>query len=117
MQERHLSEEFIKQSKERLLKKQQELQEEIDLLKSEDPYLTLERDIGNADPVDEAMDEDLVKENIDVKIKDIESHLDQVEKALGKIEEGTYGISEETGEPIDMARLEAYPEATTDIDV
>ena len=116
MQVRHLSDEFIKQSKEKLLKKRQELQKEIALLKSEDPYLALERDIGNADAVDEAMDEDMIKENIDIRVGDMTKSLNQIEKALAKMEEGTYGICEITGNPIDMARLEAYPEALTAVD-
>lgn len=70
----------------------------------------------NGEVLDEAMNEDMVKETIDIQMVDINKSLDQVEKALEKIEEGTYGICEETGEPIDIARLEAYPEATTTID-
>jgi DnaK suppressor protein len=34
-----------------------------------------------------------------------------VERALAKIDEGTYGYSDLTGEPIPLDRLEAYPEA------
>jgi DnaK suppressor protein len=115
MQVRHLSEEFIKQAKEKLLEKQQELTKELDLLKSEDPYLADDHD-DNGEVLDEAMTEDMVKETIDIQMVDINKSLDQVEKALEKIEEGTYGICEETGEPIDKARLEVYPEATTGID-
>lgn len=37
--------------------------------------------------------------------------LDEVERALGKLEDGTYGICEECGEPIAAARLEAMPAA------
>lgn len=37
--------------------------------------------------------------------------LDVVERALKKIEEGTYGLSDTSGEPIPKARLEAMPEA------
>ena len=116
MQARHLSDEFIKLSKEKLINKQQELEKEKKLLKSEDPYLGFERDIDNADQFDEAMEEDLIKENIDTKLADIEKSLEQIAKALAKIEEGTYGICEETGEPIDLARLEAYPEAITAVE-
>jgi len=116
MQVRHLSEEFIRQSKGKLLEKQQELQEEMALLKSEDPYMSQDRDIDNADALDEAMEEDAVKENIDIRLADLEKSLEQVQRALAKIEEGTYGICEVTGDPIDMARLEAYPEATTAVD-
>ena len=115
MQVRHLSEEFIKQSKEKLLQKEQELKKEIELLKSEDPYMVPGRDHENPEYVEEAINEDLSKENIDLRIKEINLSLDQVEKALAKINEGTYGICENTGNPIDIARLTAYPEATTSI--
>lgn len=38
--------------------------------------------------------------------------LRQVERALSKIEEGTYGVCDITGEEIPLARLEAVPYAT-----
>jgi len=41
----------------------------------------------------------------------IESRLQYVERALQKVEEGTYGICDDTGEPIPRGRLEAMPEA------
>ncbi len=34
-----------------------------------------------------------------------------VERALRKIDEGTYGLSDESGEPIPLPRLNAMPEA------
>lgn len=37
--------------------------------------------------------------------------LAQIERALQKIEDGTYGISDASGEPIPLERLEAMPEA------
>ncbi len=40
------------------------------------------------------------------------SILRQIERALEKIEEGTYGICDATGEDIPAARLEAVPYAT-----
>lgn len=39
--------------------------------------------------------------------------LEQVKKALVRIEAGTYGVSEVSGKPIPLARLEAVPSATT----
>jgi RNA polymerase-binding transcription factor DksA len=42
--------------------------------------------------------------------------LAQVERALRRIEEGTYGISEVSGQPIPLDRLEAVPWATTLVD-
>ena len=40
------------------------------------------------------------------------SFLDKINKALVKIEEGTFGVCEECGEEISMKRLEARPETT-----
>jgi RNA polymerase-binding transcription factor len=39
----------------------------------------------------------------------------EVDAALGRITAGTYGLDEVTGEPIDPARLEAFPTARTNI--
>ena len=38
--------------------------------------------------------------------------LDQGERALGRIEAGTYGVCESCGQPIGKARLLAFPRAT-----
>ncbi len=40
----------------------------------------------------------------------------QVERALVRIENGTFGICEDTGEPIEYRRLEAQPTATLSIE-
>ena len=42
--------------------------------------------------------------------------LAQVRRALRKLEEGTYGISDLSEEPIPLARLEAIPWATANVD-
>jgi DnaK suppressor protein len=39
-----------------------------------------------------------------------------IERALGRIEDGTYGVSEFSGKPIPRARLEAVPYAATLVD-
>lgn len=46
-------------------------------------------------------------------VKDLETRFNSVKDALKKIEEGTYGICEKTGELIPIARLEANPAART----
>ena len=40
----------------------------------------------------------------------VERRLREVDRALRKIEEGTYGLSDDSGEPIPRGRLEAIPE-------
>ena len=42
--------------------------------------------------------------------------LDEVEHALAKLDEGTYGVCERCGKPINPARLEAMPAARLCID-
>ena len=41
-----------------------------------------------------------------------QKELAQINKALERIDHGTYGISEVSGKPIPLARLEAVPSAT-----
>ncbi len=42
--------------------------------------------------------------------------LERVQRALRKIEEGTYGLSDDSGEPIPRGRLEAVPEAVRTVE-
>ncbi len=49
-------------------------------------------------------------------LESLESELAEIEAALRRIDEGTYGLDEVTGEPIDPKRLEAVPTARTNVD-
>lgn len=54
---------------------------------------------------------------LELRARDRERKLiSKINAALEKIEEGTYGYCEETGEPISIARLEARPIATLSIE-
>lgn len=48
-------------------------------------------------------------------LKQLEIQYNDVKLALEKIKNGTYGICEKTGEPIEIERLEANPSARTKI--
>ena len=52
---------------------------------------------------------------IDENARD-QKELVQVKRALDRIEQGTYGLSEVSGKPIPIERLEAVPYATTLVD-
>jgi RNA polymerase-binding transcription factor DksA len=53
----------------------------------------------------------------DLSILDsLEAELDELEAALQRIDDGTYGLDEVTGEPIAQERLEAVPTARTNVD-
>lgn len=49
-------------------------------------------------------------------VEALRSNLVEVDRALGRIDAGTYGSCERCGKPIDPARLEARPEAVLCID-
>jgi RNA polymerase-binding transcription factor DksA len=60
--------------------------------------------------------EDTGKAVTDARLDIVKSLRIQVRKALAAIHIGTYGKCEICGNPIDKARLEVYPEATTCIE-
>jgi len=49
-------------------------------------------------------------------LEQLEAELAELQAALERIDNGTYGIDEVTGEPIDPARLEVLPAARTNVD-
>jgi RNA polymerase-binding transcription factor DksA len=49
-------------------------------------------------------------------LEQLENELAELQAALERVDAGTYGIDENTGEPIDPARLDALPTARTNID-
>ena len=54
---------------------------------------------------------------LDLRTKDrIRKLISKIDEALDRIEDGTYGYCEETGEPIGIERLEARPVATLSIE-
>src|SRR4051812_5471250 len=48
-------------------------------------------------------------------LEQLEGELAEIEAALQRLDEGTYGIDEQTGRPINPERLEAIPTARTNI--
>ena len=54
---------------------------------------------------------------LDLRTKDrIRKLISKIDEALDRIEDGSYGYCEETGEPIGIERLEARPVATLSIE-
>jgi DnaK suppressor protein len=65
------------------------------------------------DPNADEGDPDLVeREKVMALVKTLERKLESLDYALRQAQEGTYGICERCGQPIDPARLEAVPETT-----
>lgn len=58
-----------------------------------------------------------IARNIEIKAQELQRKtLRNIEKALQRIEDKSYGYCEETGEPIGINRLEANPVATLSIE-
>jgi RNA polymerase-binding transcription factor DksA len=49
-------------------------------------------------------------------LEQLEAELAEIQAALRRVDEGTYGIDEVTGEPIAPERLDAVPTARTNVD-
>lgn len=71
--------------------------------------------LNQADEIDRASME--TDKSLDLRTKDrIRKLINKIDDALERIEDGSYGYCEETGEPIGLERLEARPVATLSIE-
>lgn len=113
------SEDFIAARKQALLDQKTGL--EADLAKiaefdeSSGQYLPLQPDYDAGsveDQVDDGAEAESLQERA-ARVSDLAQTLDEVNLALSKIEQNTYGRCEETGEWINEDRLIAYPAAKT----
>ena len=111
-----LDQEFIQQQRQRLEELREELVrmrgglEEDQRERAEDEGDMTENDSGD-------MSQSLFTREVDATVEEqVERRIRHVERALQKIEEGTYGFSDDSGEPIPKGRLEAVPEATRTVE-
>ena len=111
MADTKLDEGFVQQQRQRLEELRGELTRLRDGLEGDQQNLGEdEGDMTENDPGD--MSRSLFTREVDATVEEqVERRLQHVERALQKIEEGTYGLSDESGEPIPKGGLEAMPEA------
>lgn len=105
-----LTDEFIAQQRKRLLALRQEL------LGGQEKTIADERtaDEQYGDEAEELEDEaqGMAQNEVNQALHDVfDQRIKDIERALQKIDEGTYGLSDASGEPIPKARLEVAPEA------
>jgi len=107
----HLSDEDLQELKGKLEQRHKELGEDIrqELLRYDDEgYNEL---AGRVHDLEEESVADLL---VDINLASVDHYLRElreVEEALERIRQGTYGVCVDTGEPIELARLRAYPTA------
>ena len=75
----------------------------------------VDREISSADIIDQASSQ--TEKTVEMRTLNRQIKLlSKINKAIKKIDSGTYGFCEETGEPIGLKRLIARPIATLSID-
>ena len=106
-----LDQEFVQQQRQRLEEMREELVrmrgglEEDQRDRAENEGDMTENDSGD-------MSQSLFTRELDATVEQtVDNRLQYVDRALQKIEEGTYGVCDDTGEPIPKGRLDAVPEA------
>jgi DnaK suppressor protein len=106
-----LDKEFVEKQRERLEELRAELARMVKGLEEDQQDRAVsEGDMTENDSGD--MSQSLFTREMDATVEQtMEKRLESVDRALQKIEEGTYGICDATGEPIPRGRLEAMPEA------
>jgi DnaK suppressor protein len=106
-----LDKEFVEKQRERLEGLRDELARMVEgLEEDQQDRAESEGDMTENDSGD--MSQSLFTREMDATVEQtMEKRLESVDRALQKVEEGTYGICDDTGEPIPRGRLEAMPEA------
>lgn len=112
-----IDEKILAELKEKLLMEKSKLEGELSRIANptgvQGDYETKFDDIGtdeddNTTEVEEYVDNLGVETNLEGQLKDVND-------ALAKMEQGTYGICEKTGGEISLDRLKVYPAARTAI--
>lgn len=111
MPDNALDQDFVDNQRQRLVDLRDELTRLRDGLEEDEVELE-----GGGDDFSETdsgdMSQSIFDREMDASVEEgIERRLGEIERALQRIEEGTYGICEDTGEEIPRGRLEAVPEA------
>lgn len=111
MSNNELDQDFLDNQRRRLIDLKNELGKMRDGLEEDQRELEdQEEDLTDPDAGDRS--QSVFDREMDATVEgQIERRLRDVERALQKIEEGTYGLCDDTGEEIPKGRLEAVPEA------
>jgi DnaK suppressor protein len=110
-----LEEDFINSQKARLQQTKDELKRMIGGLEEDEEERTEDEQDSQFDSGD--MSHQIFTREMDATVGErAEKRLQEVNRALEKIEEGSYGICDDTGEEIPKGRLEAMPEATVTVE-
>ena len=106
---------FLEKQRQTLLRLRANLVEGAQDAEAEEAAVNADEDGGAVELEDDAQRLDTLEREGNLVARDVE-RLQRVDRALEKIKEGTYGLSDISGTPIPGERLEAVPEAICTVD-
>lgn len=110
MSDSGIDEKFVAQQKERLLEIREELVRVREGMAEDAEERSQEEQDNQFDSGD--MSQEIFTREMDATIEgQVGRRLEDVDRALEKIDKGSYGVCDDTGEEIAKGRLEAMPEA------
>jgi DnaK suppressor protein len=101
---------YIERKRRQLAKLRDELRSTGGIAESDEDNTKSQLDLQAREYEDDAQKLDTLEREGNLVARDV-ARLAQVERALKKIEEGSYGLSDVSGHPIPKERLDAIPEA------
>jgi DnaK suppressor protein len=101
---------FIEKQRQNLLRLRASLITAAQDAESDEAEVNEERGSGPVEFEDDAQRLDTLEREGNLVARDVD-RLERIDRALEKIKDGTYGLSDMSGEPIPRERLEAVPEA------
>jgi DnaK suppressor protein len=104
--------EWIQAQKEKLLKLKEDTLNQMRHKSTEDLVIEPDQIVEDGDQAQKYLDQNV---SFGLRAREIQK-LRQIEMALSRIHQGTYGICEETDEPIGQSRLEKMPWATLSVE-
>jgi DnaK suppressor protein len=101
---------FLEKQRRQLLRLREALVQATQAAESEEGDINTQRTGDALEREDDAQGLDALELDGNLIVRDAK-RLERVDRALKKIEEGSYGLSDQSGKPIPRERLEAVPEA------
>lgn len=101
---------FLERQRQALLRLRETLLAAARLAEADEADVRAQRTSGAGEHEDDSQGLDQLERDGNLVVRDV-GRLERVDRALKKIEEGSYGLSDESGEPISRERLEAIPES------
>jgi DnaK suppressor protein len=102
---------FIERQRKRLIKLRAEIVDATQAKVDEEANINAQSSGEAVESEDDAQRLTMLELDGNLVARDVQ-RLAQIKRALEKMDEGTYGLSDATGHAIPIDRLEAFPEAT-----